>query len=357
MSLTNPSNARVYYPIQAIGFGPLGTPIGTGVNAPTGRYTAAKGVQSVGFNTSFNLEQVYELGQISIYENIENLPNVELNVSKVIDGYALLEHLATPTATTATLAGRYNSNRCMAAVAYYNISQEFSSGVPLSIMVMSGLYVSAINWAIPVEGNMTESITLVANDKTWYTAPSGNLWTAATLFAGSESPITGVPSGGVQRRENVDIGNSYFPLGIPGISGNNLSGKVQVYADGSFSAHVQSINIGCNLGRTDLFELGRKGPYFRYANFPTEVTCSIEVTADEYGDRTNASSTADNLVDERIYIALTQGVTIDLGVKNKLQNVQTNGGDTGGGNVTLTYNYSNFNDMTIRFTAKDPAGL
>lgn len=357
MSLTNPQNARVYYPIHAVGFAPLSTPFALPSGSSSGRYVGAKGVQSVSFNTSFNLEQVYQLGQIEIYENIEALPNVEMTVTKAIDGYSLLSHLATPTATANTLAGRFNSNRCMAAVAYYPITQDFASGTPLSVVVMSGMYVSAINWSIPVEGDTTESITLVANDKAWYTSPSGAQWATGTLFTGLESPITGAPSGGIQRRENVDVANCYFPTDIPGISGLPTSGRVQVYSDGSFSAHIQNITIGCNLGRTDLFELGRKGPYFRYANFPTEVTCSIEVTADEYGDRVDASSTADNLTDEKIYIALTQGVVIDLGIKNKLQSVNTTGGDTGGGNVTLTYNYSNFNSLKMVFTAKDPAGL
>jgi hypothetical protein len=40
-------------------------------------------------------------------------------------------------------------------------------------------------------------------------------------------------------------------------------------------------------------------------------------------------------------------VTIDLGTKNKLQSVSYGGGDTGGGNVTNTFNYSNFNDFSV----------
>jgi len=38
---------------------------------------------------------------------------------------------------------------------------------------------------------------------------------------------------------------------------------------------------------------------------------------------------------------------INLGAKNKLSSVSYSGGDTGGGNATITYSYSNFNEMTV----------
>ena len=41
-------------------------------------YTAAHGVQSVAVTTTFNLDQAFELGQLSIYENIEGVPDIEV---------------------------------------------------------------------------------------------------------------------------------------------------------------------------------------------------------------------------------------------------------------------------------------
>ena len=57
----------------------------------------AHGVQSVGITTTFNLEQVFELGQLAIYENVEGTPDVEVTMSKVLDGYIPLFCLATAT--------------------------------------------------------------------------------------------------------------------------------------------------------------------------------------------------------------------------------------------------------------------
>lgn len=357
------TNPRIYYPINAIGFAPIGTPL----NVPSG-YRAAKGVQSAGITTTFSLEQVYQLGQLELYENIENLPEVEITVEKVIDGYSMIQHLATPRAIASSLAGRFNDNQCMVVLAHYPITNEAASGNPLSYMQLSGVFVSAINFSIPVEGNSTESITLTCRDKVWGYAPSGSPWLAATAgtsapsgrsssgpFTGSESPI--LASGGVSRRENVLMGSgaglSRWPTDIPGIdlSGYNASGV------GGYAAHIQSVNVSTSLGRTDLLELGRRGPYFRYATFPTEVTCSIETTATELGDYVDARQDETNLSDEVIFIAFSQGLTIDLGTKNKLQSVSYDGGSTGGENRTATYNYSNFNSLKVLMASTDPAGL
>jgi len=345
-----PANARIYYPIHAIGFAQLGASAVTG-------YRAAKGVQSVGVNTNFSLEQVYELGQVEIYENIENFPEVEFTVEKVIDGYSLIEHLATPQAVSATLAGRYNDNRCMALIAYYPIISDGASGIPLSYIQLSGAYVSSINWNIPVEGNITESVTLTCRDKRFFNSPVGVPWASGsfrtTSFTGNDSPV--LASGGVQRRENVLMGSGFsrWPTDIPGIdvNGFNASGT------NGFAAHIQNVTVAVSLDRTDLLELGRKGAYFRYANFPVEVTTTIEVTASEFGDNVQALEDEDNLSEEIIKIMLTNGVIIDLGTKNKLSTISETGGDTSGGNRTVSYTYSNFNSYRATMPVTDPAGL
>jgi len=53
---------------------------------------------------------------------------------------------------------------------------------------------------------------------------------------------------------------------------------------------------------------------------------------------------------------MREGTDLDLGTKNKLASVTYGGGDAGGGNVVVTYNYSNFNVLVIKHP-EDPAGL
>ena len=55
------ANNRIFYACQQVGLKPDGS---------TDAFSVVHGVQSVGITTNFNLSQVFELGQISIYENI-----------------------------------------------------------------------------------------------------------------------------------------------------------------------------------------------------------------------------------------------------------------------------------------------
>ncbi len=345
------TNQRNYFPIIAVAFAPLGF----GINShPTG-YIAAHGVQSVGSSTNFNLENINELGQIETYEQVEGIPNVEMTVTKVVDGYPLIEHLASRNPGGSTLNGRYNSARSNVLMAIYNQNNNAASGLPLSVALMSGMYVSAINFSLPVQGNITESVTLVGNNKVWYSgsaAPTGilsfnSLFNVDSRFNNADAPPG---AGGVQRRENIDMGQSLWPTDIPGIS---TSGTNDWDAGQNFNAHIQNVNISVNLGREELFEQGRRGPYYRFATFPVEVTTSIEVTTNEYGDGRNAYEEQDNLNNQEIYIAMTCGVVLDLGTKNKLTSITINGGDATGGNQLTSYNYSNFNSLTVTFPGRD----
>ena len=144
---------------------------------------------------------------------------------------------------------------------------------------------------------------------------------------------------------------SLWPTEIQGIdaSGNNIA------AGDSFSAHIQTVTISSDLGREELFELGRRGPYHRFVTFPVEVTCAIETTTSE-GDLIDAKAEQTNLTDQAIDILMIDSTRLNLGSKNKLASITYGGGDAGGGNAAVTYNYSNFNSLTVLHD-QDPAGL
>lgn len=364
------NNNRVFYGVQAIGFAPFS---GAGVAESTlqSGFLTASGVQSVGIDTSFNIEQVFQLGQLDIYANVENIPNVEVTVEKILDGTSLLQHLATPlTGQGSELISRYSNQRCDVAFNVYRDVLSSASGTQGNVhqCYMSGMYVSSINFNLPTDGNLTESITLVGNSKNWV---QGSRIPAGIMGFRPSQPATSVPplSGLVMRRQNVIFGTgttsndtfvSYLPKEIPGIdsTGFNRVYDASTLATGvyqGFGAHVSSIQISADLGRTELFELGRRGPYHRYLDFPIEVTCAIEVV-DTQGDSIIArEDIGSNLSDQKIYIIIDDGTVIDLGSKNRLTSVSNSGGDTGGGNRTSTYNYSNFNAFTV--TRRAGAGI
>ena len=346
------TNNRVFYAIQAIGIAPHDVTVSGG--DPSG-FITAHGVQSVGLNTTFNLEQVFELGQLELYENIEGVPDIELTAQKVLDGYPLLYHLATPNAGSATLVGRSNE-RSFVALNIYPDTNDNASGIPLQTVGMSGMFVSAMTYTLNVEGSSTEDLTLVGNNKEW--TASGTFF--APSFDGTDAPLSLATSGGVQQREDVIMGTglagvvSLWPVEIPGIDGNGFN----IDQGDAFTAHIQTVTISTDLGREELFELGRRGPYHRFVSFPVEVTVAIEITTSE-GDLVDALADpvgGTNLTDQTIDIVMREGSRFNVGANNKLASITYGGGDAGGGNATVTYNYSNFNSLTVTHP-QDPASL
>lgn len=356
------SNKRIYYAIQQVTLG------------PSADQTPVHGLQTVGVTTNFNLEQVFEMGQLAIYQNIEGIPQIEVTLNKVLDGYPLIYVLATETGTdiannlTATspdLPGRQNA-RTDLRLSIYPDTGVSATGNPVTggVVKCQGMYVSSVSYTFPVDGNFTEDVTLVGNDKVW----------ANTGSTGEFDNNDDVPAAasGVNRRQHLNMTNSRFPTEIPGI--NNQGVNADAGAGNGFSTHFQNITVSVDLGREAIQELGSFAPYHRYVTFPVSVTSEFSVLATT-GDGINATEkgyyTAStiggtptvatgnegacvprfNLRDQKIYLETCEGTKIYLGTKNKLTSVNYTGGDTGGGNVTVTYSYQTFNDFVVAHTA------
>jgi len=44
-----------------------------------------------------------------------------------------------------------------------------------------------------------------------------------------------------------------------------------------YYSHIRAINISCSLGKKEIFELGRKRPYWKFVNFPVKITEDIVI--------------------------------------------------------------------------------
>lgn len=384
------NNDRIFYATQAVAIAPEGT-------AATTYDTddVAHGVQSIGITTNFNLEQAFELGQLEIYENIEGLPDVEVTMEKVLDGNRLLYHMASAfdssdqTTIGPTETGKLIRRSKVRADIRLGIYEEDNTNVnanaPTSSsanagdkqsteVYMSGMFISSVSYTVPVDGNATESVTFVGNNKKWFHSSSGTDFDNMALKGGNNTPLANLDgndsplaatsgsyananmlaSGGIQRREDVIMTKSIFPKSIRGVVGTGAGNGI---SNGQNLIHVQNFSCSTDFSREDILELGRKTPYARPANFPIEVSCEIEaittegdfVTAIEEGnpllDETIASG--ENTENETIKLVLRGGYVFDLGEKNRLSSVSYGGGDAGGGNATCTYSFTNFNDLDV----------
>lgn len=337
------------------------------------------GVQSVSSSTTFNNEQAYEFGQSSIYENIENLPDVEWSIQKVLDGYPLLYHMATKDAPNPTLPGR-SAARTALGLSIFADTLNSSSGPAIATVCSSGLFPNSASWTFSVGGPFTEDITLIGNHRIWKNTNGHPGYTGVTLsptFTGERAAIDldgffttntdgPIAAGGVQRKENLiftyDTGS---PLDINGMVGDPDSTILppDVYGISPSGTNdddipIQSISVSVDLSREEFEALGHFGPVFRAVDFPVEVTTEIEViskagdmvSVTEYGILSTGNGPCDNvanLLDRTIRVASCDGTRIYTGTKNKLESVNQSGGDAGGGNVTVTYTYTTFNVLTV----------
>ena len=278
--------------------------------------TTVQGAQSVAVNTNFNLEQVFQLGRLAIYDNIQLDPDVEVTISKALDGYPTIWELA-------TLGGSIVDNANDRCTVILGVGDDTASSLTnVSAITMTGCFVSSVNYTIPVDGNMTEEVVLIGSHKD---------------VTGSVSAPTANPNAVVLRRQNLKTGSCVFPTEV---SGKNIS----------------NITISADFGREKMYRLGEFSPFHRFVNFPLEVTVSFDVIATSHDGveiaEVHSACTGRTVTEESISIELcdesgTTAYTFDLGDKCQRSTVNYSGGDTGGGNATITYTYITYNDLSI----------
>jgi len=300
-------NQRIFYASHAIKVG----------------NSVAQGVQSVAVNTNFNLEQVFQLGRLAIYDNIVIDPDVEITVTKALDGRKSIWNLATG-------GGSLVSNANDQTTLVLGVGDDTADAIVAntSSITMTGCYVSSLNYTFPVDGNFTEEITFVGSHK--------------VAGGAALAPVATSPAPNVLRRQNFNTADSTLP--------SDLTGK-----------KLSQVTISADLGREKMFALGQQSPFHRFVNFPLEITVSFDVIQDGNAgtklagpdfDQENDNCQALSFPKREINIILcgndgnnTYGFYLGSGCN--LQSVSYSGGDTGGGNVTETYTYITYNELDI----------
>lgn len=294
------ANNRVFYASHGVSVG------GSTVN----------GAQSVGVTTNFNLQQAFQLGQLALYDNMITDPEVQVTISKVLDGEASIWHLATG-------GGNLVNNANERTTVNIAVGDDTAASLTNTAGIeCTGMYVSSLNYTFPVDGMFTEEVTFVGNNK--------------GLSATVSPPA---PSGSRVARRQMWSGGT-----LPSqVSGKNLT----------------NVTISADLGRESMYKLGQYAPFHRFVNFPLEVTTEFEVSAtstDGVGmdlDAVTCNSDGTLPAEQQITINICDGnsgstyYTFNMGAKNRLSSVNYNGGDTGGGNATITYSYTTYNDLDI----------
>lgn len=377
-------NKRIFYASQSIHLQPVSTGNNDTIDyrdpahyityGDGTKWIQPRGLQSAGISTTFNSEPVSQMGTLQIYSQTETVPEVEVTLNKVIDGTAPLYSLCAAVMDANDTDALESVNKDITEIAntmvnvrfaVFSDSNSYATGVADHHTLCQKMYLSSVNFTFPVEGNATEEVSLVGSNKTWggtITVPGDgdSLLTSdtATPFGSGDATIV--------RRQFVAVSGTN-----PAVTRTN--GKLSNLSEVTYSVlptgipretnkapQIQNINISADFGREAINELGYFGPYYRYVNFPLEVTCEIEVistkgdkvNADDFSSQDGCDSSYNNLYDEEIVVKVcgpssADTLIIDLGTKNKLTSVNYTGGDTGGGNVSVTYSYQTFNKLNV----------
>lgn len=378
-------NDRITYSNQIIGISEPNVS-GTKATSPRGpRLHVLHGVQSVDINTKFNTQKVMEFGQSDPYEITEDIAEIELTVTKVLDGYPLIYTTATcsildsgflslglPNSRTSdTLLSRLN-NECGV---HLGIFSEYDDTIneknAITQSYMSGMKVSNIQYSLNNSEPATETVTFLGLHKEW---DSGNI--PVLIDSGNthgfqywkerlpdEPGGSKLKTGGVTRRENFDMKESIIPASIiktfnPSLNMlNTIPEKGNGQNSGIHNIHINSISINVSPSYEDLLELGNRLPFAKKLITPVNISCEIEILANS-GDFVNVLSrgsrelaassrtSGNNTTYETINIALNNGYVFNLGNKNKLTSVNYTG-SVNGGNSTIIFAYENFNVFTI----------
>lgn len=351
------NNNRIFFGSQVVQLRP-GSPQDNGSISYYSKWYQPPGVQSVGMTTNFETEQAFQLGSLDLYNISENLPSVEVTVSKLVDGkaplYAMcmggisgvpganLVDYSAPQLQVKGFGGLAN-NVVDFRLGIFDDSKSTVNGTTTDFVYCERMYLSSLSFTFPVDGNATEEITLVGNSKKWRQNDStlGDM----TAFVQTDSSKS---ASRLARRQFVNVNASTLPTGMGGI-----------YTSASGGLYFQNISVNASLGRETINELGSFAPRTRYASFPVEVTSEFEIMG-TIGDLVNAKdflAESGCNVDYRNLRELpiklnvcgsgNGGLNLFLGSGNQLTSVNYTGGDTGGGNATITYSFRNFNDFYV----------
>ena len=247
-----------------------------------------------------------------------------------------------------TIAGDQN-NKCDIVFSINNETTDDVAGDdnPDSYVWCSGMFCSSASFTFGVDGNFTESTTLVGNHKKWTAAPGAKIANLPSdaLVAAGDAPT----AGDVKKRQH------FWMTQVPApISALTTAEKA-----------IQSISVSVDFGREEINALGTRLPYHRFVTFPVEVSCEIEALVTDVTDMSmdalpNAANTAAQPIQFKVGDVAVGDIvsggaaaeihTFDLGTKNRVQSVTWNGVDTGGGNASITYSFRNFNKLDYQST-------
>jgi hypothetical protein len=326
---------RVYYAVQRATLCPAAG--STNNTAFTTAGFVSNLIQSVGITTSLEYEQLFELGRLQIFENVEGLPSIEVTLERAIGVYSGANSTTLDAFTedgtlwnicaNSSPGGAKEKNQFTnAAGRQFNVNMttadDNSSNVVGSVSA-TGMYLSNYSLNFAVEGPATESVTLVGNSCEWGSGLIRKPSKAGYLndVQGSTDGHDGSASGIIQRKH---------------VTGGSVG-----------TGGLQSLSFTVSFDREDLLTLGSKYPYFKATSFPVETSLELEYIAGKNSSGFNFTESDCNVGANIEDADIEAGNrTFHFGDMN-WTGTSKSGGDAGGGNQTITQSYVGYNQYNV----------
>lgn len=361
--MASKKNQRVFYAshdVQLLNTNNLGSIEGAFVTTLSGG--VIQGAQSVGLDTNFGgSDQLFQLGRLEAYDSTLTAPEVQMTISKSLDGWPLIWHHLIGTFEPATLLDMVNA-KATARLTVGNDTDEFMQQNAIhagnkceggATIEMTGCYLTSFNYTFG-DGVFSEEITIQGASKS--ITDTNNLAPKYAPLGDTQYWTSGGQGGNVLSRQNFLQSSSTLP---------------SLIAD----EKISQITISGDLGGEQLFQLGSFYAVDRQSPLPVNITVQFDVIADSHDC---VGVAIESVAECASPTGLTGKEPIDLLFCNsdgsavydfdfrswenntakptaKLDSVSYSGGDTGGGNVTITYTYIVANILDIMYL--NPAGI
>ncbi len=356
---------RIFYACQKV---LIRGPNGTDGLVPASQDTdwdKIQGLQNISISTNFNLQPIFQFGQFELYENYETLPEIEISLTKVFDGYPLIYHMAVGEGSLVEVA----NHRCGIRLGIQTDPGSLTRGgvTEKSTLEIEPAYLSQVTYNMSTDDKFTEAVTLVSNSRKWITPSKTSIALDNDLTTGGDrrSPINGAIGSSVLVKRSLCV----FPFMEFGNDGVITKGGGIIPG-----SNIKGVTITVNLPREPIKDMGFFFPKMRPIGFPADITCEIITTAisgdligiDErgggnrdkniYGPWTSEQDKSKNgngqhglhksLDFHTIKIVMCDGTIFDLGSRNKLSSVAYNG-ETSASNTLITYSFTTSNNFTF----------
>lgn len=338
------ANKRIFYASHAVQIeAVVDGVVLTAIDADLQDDPVVQGAQSVSINTNFSLEQIFQLGRLPVYDFVNNDPEVELTLSKVLDGYALIWNHALGMDHRSLITGANTQCEITLGVGSDTDDQVDAANADYTDIWMTGMFMNSVTYTFPTDGNLTEEVSFVGSHRSAIAVPDLQI----NVSDGKNGPEHASPNTTVFRRQNVrqhGLDSTVWPTAVQG-------------------RKCSSISVAGSLNREKMYALGAFAPFHRFVNFPIEITTTFETIA------VNANNDASLEIEpaptsdcgagvdrnkEPIFLQVCDSdgnitYNFNLGSGNKLSSHSYSGGDTGGGNVNETFTYLTYNDLDIEY--------